>query len=149
MEVIAWTFHPSADRAAGLGVRFVELEELLRVADVVSLHVKLTDQSRGLLGRREITLLKRGVIVINTARGAVLDTAALAEALKAGHIGASALDVFDDEPVRRDDPILQCDQVVLTPHNADETPEGTDCINAGAVDNVIAFLEGRPQNVVR
>jgi D-3-phosphoglycerate dehydrogenase / 2-oxoglutarate reductase len=149
MEVIAWTFHPSAERAAALCVRFVELDELLRTADVVSLHVKLTTESRGLIGRRELELLKPGAIVVNTARGAVLDTVALADAVQTGHVGAAALDVFDEEPVRPDHPILQCDQVVLTPHNADETPEGTDRINAGAVDNVMAFLEGRPQNVVR
>ena len=148
MRVVAWTFHPSPERAVALGVRFVGLEDLLRISDVVSLHVKLTEESRGLIGRRELGLLKPGAIVVNTARGAVLDTVALADGLRTGHISAAALDVFDEEPVPPDHPILQCEQVVLTPHNADETPEGTDRINAGAVDNVIAFLEGRPQNVV-
>ncbi|HEV8674477.1 MAG TPA: hydroxyacid dehydrogenase [Methylomirabilota bacterium] len=148
MEVVAWTFHPSAERAAALGVRFLSLEQLLRTADVVSLHVKLTDQSRGLLGARELALMKPGAILINTARGAVVDSAALVTALRSGRLGGAGLDVFDTEPLPPDHPILSCEQVVLTPHSADQTPEGMDLLNAGVVDNVIAFLEGRPQNVV-
>lgn len=148
MRVLAWTFHPSPERAAQLGVEFVELDELLRQSDVVSLHVKLTEQSRGLIGRRELGLMKRGALLINTGRGALVDEAALVEALESGHLGGAGLDVFTQEPLPPDAPILRCRQVVLTPHNADSTPEGIEFLNEGAVDNVIAFLEGRPQNVV-
>ena len=148
MEVVAWTFHPSPARAAQLGVRFVPLDDLLRTADVVSLHVKLTDQSRELIGARELGLMKPGAILVNTARGAVVDTAALVGALQSGRLGGAALDVFDTEPLPAGHPILACEQVVLTPHNADQTPEGMELLNQGVVDNVIAFLEGRPQNVV-
>jgi len=148
MEVVAWTFNPTPERAAALGVRFVGLEELLKTSDVVSIHVKLTDQSRVLIGARELGLMKRGAILVNTARGAIVDSTALVSALKSGHLGGAGIDVYEQEPLPADHPILSCEQVVLTPHNADQTPEGMDILNAGVVDNVIAFLEGRPQNVV-
>lgn len=148
MRVIAWTFRPSAERAAQLDIEFVNLDDLLRQSDVVSLHVKLTPQSRHLIGRREFGLMKPGSILVNTARGAIVDTGALVEALESGHLGGAGLDVFDTEPLPADHPILRCHHVVLTPHNADQTPEGFDILNGGAVDNVIAFLEGKPQNVV-
>ncbi len=148
MRVKAWTFHPSAERAAELGIEFLALDDLLRTADVVSVHVKLTEQSRGLLGPREIGLLKPGALFINTARGAIVDSAALAEGLKTGRLGGAGIDVYDIEPVPADHPLLACSQVVLTPHNADQTPEGMELLNGGVVDNVIAFLQGRPQNRV-
>jgi phosphoglycerate dehydrogenase-like enzyme len=126
----------------------VPLDELLRTADVVSVHVRLTPESRGLLGPREIGLMKPGAILVNTARGPIVDTDALIAALHAGRLAGAALDVFDAEPLPSGHPLLACEQVILTPHNADQTPEGMDLLNAGVVDNVIAFLEGRPQNVV-
>ena len=148
MEVIAWTFDPSPARAADLGVRFVTFDDLLRQSDVVSLHVKLTDRSRGLIGARELALMKPGALLVNTARGPVVDTPALVEALHDHRLGGAALDVFDTEPLPAGHPLLACEQVVLTAHNADQTSEGMELLNAGVVDNVIAFLEGRPENVV-
>jgi phosphoglycerate dehydrogenase-like enzyme len=148
MDVIAWTFSPTPARAVELGVRYVPLDELVGTADVVSVHVRLTPESRSLLGPREIGLMKPGAILVNTARGPILDTDALVAALHAGRLAGAALDVFDAEPLPVAHPLLTCEQVVLTPHNADQTPEGMDLLNAGVVDNVIAFLEGRPQNVV-
>ena len=148
MDLVAWTFHPTPERASSLGVRFVELDELLRISDVVSLHVQLTDRTKGMIGQREIDLMKQGAILVNTARGAIVDMSALVEALQSGHLDSAAIDVFAEEPLPGDHPILSCEQVVLTPHNADQTPEGMDMLNAGVVDNVIAFLEGHPQNVV-
>jgi len=147
MNVVAWTFHPSPERAEALGVRYVELDELLRRSDVVSLHVKLTDRSRHLIGRRELRLMKEGALLVNAARGGVMDTAALMDALNSGHLGGAGLDVYEDEPLPEDHPLLQCEQVALTPHVADMTPEGLELLNEGVVDNVIAFFEGRPQNV--
>jgi D-3-phosphoglycerate dehydrogenase len=148
MDVLAWTFHPTPARAAALGIRYAPLDEVLRAADVVSVHVRLSEESRGLLGPREIGLMKPGAILVNTARGPVVDTEALVAALRAGRLAGAALDVFDSEPLPPGHPLLACDQVVLTPHNADQTPEGMDLLNAGVVDNVIAFLEDRPRNVV-
>jgi D-3-phosphoglycerate dehydrogenase len=148
MKVQAWTFHPSAERAARLGVEFVGLEELLRTSDAVSIHVALSDRSRGMIGARELALMRPGALLVNTARGAVVDSTALAAALNSGHLAGAGIDVFDVEPVPPDHPLVACTHVVLTPHNADQTPEGMEMLNAGVVDNVIAFLEGRPQNRV-
>ncbi len=148
MEVIAWTYNPSPERAKALGVRFVELDELLQTADVVSVHVKLTEESRGLIGKRELGLMKQDALLLNGARGPIVDSEALAEALNSGHLGGAGIDVYDEEPIAADHPLLSCEQVVLTPHCADMTPEGVDLLNGGAVENVIAFLEGRTQNVV-
>ena len=148
MEVVAWTFHPSAERARRLGVRYVGLDELLATADVVSLNVALTDETRGMIGEREIGLMKPGAFLVNGGRGALVETGALVRALHSGHLGGAGLDVYDTEPLPADHPILSCEQVVLTPHMADQTPEGAELLNEGAVDNVIAFLEGNPRNIV-
>jgi phosphoglycerate dehydrogenase-like enzyme len=148
MRVIVWTFNPTPERAARLGVEFVELTDLLRQSDVVSLHLGLTDQSRNIIGTRELALMKPGALLVNTGRGPLVDQAALIEALESGHLGGAGLDVFPEEPMPTDSPILRQKQVVLTPHVADATPEGIEFLNEGAVDNAIAFLEGRPQNVV-
>jgi len=148
MEVLAWTFHPFPERAAKLGVTFVSLEELLSRSDVVSLHVRLTEESRGLIGAEQIRRMKRGAMLINTARGPVVESAALVNALNSGQLGGAGIDVFDDEPIAAGHPLLACQQVVLTPHNADQTPEGMELLNAGVVDNVIAFLQGCPRNRV-
>lgn len=148
MDVLAWTFRPTPERAAALGVTFVSLEELLSRSDVVSLHVKLTSESRGLIGAEQIRRMKPGAMLVNTARGPIVDTQALVDALNSGHLGGAGLDVFDDEPLPAGHPLLACQQVVLTPHNADQTPEGWELLNGGVVDNVIAFLQGRPRNRV-
>ena len=148
MNVIAWTFNPSAERAAQLGVQYVELDQLLQTADVVSLHVKLTDDSREMIGKRELELMKPDALLINVARGDIVNTDALVEILNSGHLGGAGIDVYDEEPPPADHPLLACEQVILSPHCADMTPEGVNLLNEGIVDNVIAFLEGRPQNVV-
>ncbi len=148
MEVVAWTFNPSDERAQEIGVRFVALEELLATADVVSLHVKLTPDSHHLIGAKELAAMKEGALLLNGARGDVLDIDALCASLNSGHLGGAGLDVFPQEPLPVDHPILDCEQVVLTPHAADQTPEGVDLLNEGAVDNIIAFLSGAPKNNV-
>ena len=148
MEVLAWTFHPTPERAARLGVTFVSLKELMSRSDVVSLHVKLTSESRGLIGVEQIGWMKQGAMFINTARGPILDSKALVDALNSGQLSGAGIDVFDAEPIAADHPLLACQQVVLTPHNADQTPEGIELLNAGVVDNVIAFLQGHSRNRV-
>ena len=148
MHVIAWTFHPSQERAEKIGVQFVKLNELLQTSDVVSIHVKLTDESRQMIGERELALMKHGSLLVNTARGAVIDTDALIQSLEVGRLSGAALDVFETEPLPNSHPLLDCQQVVLTPHAADQTPEGCNLLNEGVVDNVVAFFEGRPQNIV-
>ena len=147
MRVIAWTYNPSPERASALGVEFVELDDLLRESDVVSIQVRLSDDSREMLGSREFGLMKPGAIFVNGGRGELVNTDALVEALNSGHLAGAGLDVFDQEPLPPDHPILSCEQVALTPHIADQTPEGVESLNEGCVTNVIAYLEGRPQNV--
>ncbi len=148
MRVIAWTFHPESERAETLGVEFVSLDELLAQSDVVSLHVRLSPDTKGMIGADELQKMKPGAMLVNTARGPVVDTQALADALHSGHLGGAAVDVFDQEPIPTDHPLLGCEQVVLTPHSADHTPEGMEALNAGAVDNILAFLDGAPTHVV-
>jgi D-3-phosphoglycerate dehydrogenase len=148
MQVQAWSFNPAAARAGWPDIPFVPLDELLRTSDVVSIHVKLTDQSRGLIGARQIGLMRPNALLVNSARAGIVETAALVAALNDGRLGGAGIDVFDTEPVPADHPLLRCDHLVVTPHNADQTPEGMEMLNAGVVDNVIAFLEGKPQNRV-
>ena len=148
MSVIAWTLHPSQERADRLSIQYVSLEELLQTADVISLHVKLTNESKNLIGKQELELMKQGALLINCARGEIVQTDALVEALNVGHLGGAGIDVYDQEPPPFDYPLLACKQVILTPHCADMTPEGVDLLNQGAVDNIIAYLEGHPKNTV-
>ena len=148
MKVMAWTYNPSPERAKQLNIQYVSLEDLLRMSDVVSLHVKLTEESYHLISERELAMMKPNALLINVARGNIIDTDALVRTLNSGNIGGAAIDVYDQEPLPRNHPILKCEQVILTPHCADMTPEGVDLLNAGAVDNIIAFLEGNPKNVV-
>ena len=148
MNVIAYTFNPSDERAEKLGVRFVELDELMADSDVVTIHTKLTPDSEKLIGAHEIGLMKPTAILVNVARGPIVDEAALVEALNAGRLAGAALDVFENEPLPAGSPITQCEQVVLTPHIADMTPEGLDLLNQGVVENTLAYLNGAPQNIV-
>jgi len=149
MSAVAWTLHPDQTKAERLGFRYVALEELLRTSDVISLHTRLSDQTRDLIGERELALMRSSAILINTSRGAIVNTTALASALQNGALFGAGLDVYDQEPLPTGHPILQCEQVVLTPHTADQTQEGIDLLTQGCVDNIQAFLAGAPQNVVR
>jgi len=148
MNVIAWTYNPSDERSRELGITYVDFDELLTMSDVVSLHVRLTEQSRHLINKDSLACMKPGALLINCGRGGLVDTDALVFALSSGKLGGAGLDVFETEPIPGDHPLLGMEQVVLTPHCADMTPEGVDLLNEGAVNNVIAFLEGHPQNVV-
>ena len=148
MKVIAWTFNPSDERAERLGVEYVELDDLLRRCDVLSLNVASSPDTRGMIGRTQIESMRPGSLLVNGARGDLVDTDALVDALNSGHLAGAAIDVYDVEPVPPDHPLLSCEQVVLTPHMADMTPEGIEALNVGAVENVLAYLEGNPQNVV-
>ena len=148
MNVIAYTFNPSDERAEKLGVQFVDLDELLALSDVVTIHTKLTPDSEKMIGAREIALMKPEAILVNVARGPIVDEAALVAALNSGHLSGAALDVFENEPLPVGSAITECEQVVLTPHIADMTPEGLDLLNQGVVENTLAFLNGSPKNVV-
>ena len=120
MDVIAYSRTPG--KVAG--VRYVSLEELLAQADVVSLHVPLTDETRGMIGAEELALMKETAVLVNTARGPVVDTKALADALNSGRIAGAAIDVFDKEPpLDADEPLINAKNTVVTPHVAFATDE--------------------------
>lgn len=131
------------------GVRMVELDRLLRESDIISLHVPLTEQTRGMIGEREIGLMKRNAVLINTARGPVVDSEALAAALKAGRIAGAAVDVYETEPpIAQDHPLLAAPNVVATPHVAFATKEALYQRAVIVFDNVAGYLDGKPQNVM-
>jgi D-3-phosphoglycerate dehydrogenase len=144
MRVITWTMHPNP----ALGFELVELDGLLRSSDVVSIHLRLSDQTRGFLGPRELALMKPTAILINTARGPIVDEAALLDALSNRRIAGAGLDVFDIEPLPPGHPITKLDNVVLTPHSAGVTPEALEAGLQRSVDNIWDFLAGRPMHVV-
>jgi D-3-phosphoglycerate dehydrogenase len=144
MRVIAWTMHPNP----ALGVELVPLDDLLSSSDVVSLHLRLSAETRGFIGKREIEKMKPSAILINTARGAIVDESALLEALAAGRIAGAGLDVFDAEPLVNGHPFTRMENVVLTPHSAGVTPEALEAGLELSIENVWNFLAGRPTNVV-
>jgi len=148
MKVIAWTLHPSAGRAVEYGVEFVSLEELMSKSDVVSIHVLGVPQTDKLIGKRELALMMPTAMLINTARGSVVDEEALVEALQKGTIAGAGLDVFATEPLPPDHPLRSMENVVLSPHTAAMIPEATLGGMAMAADNVANFLKGNPTNVV-
>ncbi|HEX7513833.1 MAG TPA: phosphoglycerate dehydrogenase, partial [Candidatus Methylomirabilis sp.] len=139
MEVVAWTFHPSARLADSLGLRYVEIDELLRTSDIVSLHLRATPETRHFLNRARLAMLKPGAILVNTARGALIDEAALVECLREKRIARAGLDVFEAEPLPAGHPLLGLPNVLLTPHAAGMTPEVIQNGLAMAVDNIERF----------
>ena len=149
MKVIAWTFNPSPERAVQYGVEFVVLDELMRQSDIVSIHVLGSPQTNNLISKRELMLMKSTAILINTARGSIVNEQALLEALANGVIAGAGLDVFAHEPLPPDHPMRSLDNVVLSPHTAAMVPEATLAGLAMAVDNVANFLQGLPTNVVK
>ncbi len=127
---------------------WLPLDELLAESDVVSLHLSLDEGTRGLVGEREIALMKPGAILINTSRGEVLDLEALARALREGRLRGAGLDNFPGEPAPDLTALRDLENVTLTPHVAFNTREAKDRMTGIAVDNVVAFYEGRPENIV-
>ena len=131
------------------GVRMTDLATLLSECDIVSLHVPLTDETKGLIGERELSLMKPDAVLINTARGPVVDSRALAAALKEGRLAGAAVDVYETEPpIAQDHPLLTAPNVTATPHVAFATKEALYQRAAIVFDNVAGYLEGRPQNVM-
>ena len=144
-RVLAW----SRTKKDLPGVEYVELDTLLVESDIVSLHVPLNDSTRGLINADKIALMKPNAILINTARGPVVDSAALAEALKEGKIAGAAADVFEIEPpLATDHPLLNCPNLIATPHVAFATKEALYKRAIIVFDNVVNYLNGAPQNIM-
>ncbi len=138
MKVIAWNRSPRQVT----GVEFVPLEALLSQSDVVSLHLLLNDETRGFLSRARISAMKPGVILINTARGAVVDETAMIEALKSGHIRHAGLDVFNVEPLPSDHPLTKIRNVTLSAHSAFRTPEASENLIRAAWEHCRRIARG-------
>ena len=149
MEVLAFSRGLSAAQAQRDGVTLAPVERILSDSDVVSLHVPLTGLTRGLIGGPQFARMRRGSYLVNTSRGAVVDEAALIEALRSGHLAGAALDVFQIEPVAPDNPLLAMDNTILAPHIGSDTTVATVRAVEVCVENIIAYLErARPPNLL-
>ena len=143
MKVLAWSANLTGERAREVGATLVPKERLLETADVVSLHLVLSDRTRGIIGARDIALMKQGAVLINTSRGPLVEAAALIRAVQEGRITA-ALDVFDQEPLPPDHPLRHARNTVLTPHLGYNTRDTFDRFYRDSVENILAFLAGDP-----
>ncbi len=169
MEVIAYNQHRHEELASELGFRYGEMEEVLSTADIITLHVPANEKTHHLLSTEEFAQMKDGVILINTARGSVVDIKALLHALTEGKVAAAGLDVLPEELVLRqesellssvdskqhdletllaDQILLRLNNVIVTPHSASNTREAIERLINTTVDNITAFAQGKPQNVV-
>ncbi len=148
MTVLGWSAQGDEARVRAAAARPATKEEILRTADVVSLHVHLTPETRGFIGKKELALMKPTAILVNTGRGVLVDREALLAALRERRILGAGLDVFHREPLRPDDPVLSLPSVVCSPHIAGQTPEVIREGLLAAVENVENFLRGKPTNLV-
>lgn len=144
MDVVAWSPNLTPERAAAHGVRAVGKEELFEISDFISVHVPLTEATRGLIGAEELALVKEGAYLINTARGPIVDGEALLMALMVDTLAGAALDVFDVEPLPLADPLRKLSNVILLPHIGYVTREVYETFYGQSVENILAFVAGSP-----
>jgi glyoxylate reductase len=140
MRVLGW----SRSGRTVEGVETVALDFLLERSDFVSIHVALTPETRGLLGRDALGRMRRGAVLVNTARGGIVDEVAVAQRLESGDLAAAAFDVFEDEPVTPDNPLLTAPNTVLTPHVGSATIATRVRMADLCVENLLAGLDGAP-----
>ncbi|HEX2230364.1 MAG TPA: D-2-hydroxyacid dehydrogenase family protein [Candidatus Binatia bacterium] len=143
MRVIAWGPTLTQERAAKSQAAFMSLDDVLRSADVISVHLKLSEQSKGLLDERRLRSMKKTAYLVNTARGAIVDETALVKVLQEQAIAGAALDVFQEEPMPAKHPLLELDNVVLTPHLGWPTDSGFEGFAENAVANILDFMDGK------
>src|SRR5579884_3191576 len=148
MEVVAWSENLTRDRAQSVGARLAERDELFAKADVLTIHLVLSRRTRGLVGARELGLMRPSAFLVNTSRGPIVAEDALVAALERGAIAGAALDVFDEEPLPLDHPFRRLDNVVVTPHAGYVTRESYRVFYREAAEDVRAFLAGEPIRVV-
>ena len=148
MEVIAWSQNLTAERASEAGVVRVEKDELFAASDIISIHLVLSDRTRGLIGTREISLMKPSAYIVNTSRGPIIEEKALLDALKEGRIAGAGLDVFETEPLSPDHPFRSLPNTVITPHVGYVTKENFRFYFKHAVEDVAAWLAGKPVRVL-
>ena len=148
MELVAWSQNLTEERAQAAGAELAPLEELLERSDVVTIHLKLSERTRGLIGAPELEAMKQSAYIVNTSRGPIIDEDALVEALEAGAIGGAGLDTFDREPLPLDHPLRRLPNTVLTPHVGYVIEEGYRGYYGDAVEDIAAFLAGSPVRVI-
>ena len=148
MQVLAWSQNLTRDRTDAAGVELVAKDDLFRRADVVTVHLVLSDRTRGIIGERELALMKPTALLINTARGPIVDEHALIHALRHSVIAGAGLDVFDEEPLPADHPLRRLEHALLTPHLGYVTSDNYRLAYGEAVEDIRAFLAGAPVRVI-
>jgi phosphoglycerate dehydrogenase-like enzyme len=148
MEVIAWSQNLTEHAAAEIGVRRVEKDDLFKEADVVSIHLVLSERTRGLIGARELRLMKPSAYLINTSRGPIVEEAALVDALASGRIAGAGIDVYDAEPPPPDHPLRSLRNVTLSPHLGYVTRETLHAFYSDTIEAVAAWLDGTPIRII-
>jgi phosphoglycerate dehydrogenase-like enzyme len=148
MKVIAWSQNLTESRASEVGALRVEKDELLTESDIISIHLVLSDRTRGLVGAREIGLMKPTAYIVNTSRGPIIEERALIEALKSEKIAGAGIDVFDTEPLPSDHPFLTLTNTVITPHIGYVSRENFQTFFKQASEDVVSWLNGQPIRVL-
>jgi phosphoglycerate dehydrogenase-like enzyme len=148
MSVIAWSQNLTAEKAAQCGATLVTKDELFARSDILSVHVQLSDRTRGLVGARELGIMKPSAYLINTARGPIVDEAALVQALQARSIAGAGLDVFDEEPLPPGHPFMVLDNTLLAPHMGYVTKDQYQVRYRETVENVLGYLKGEPLRIL-
>jgi D-3-phosphoglycerate dehydrogenase len=148
MKVIAWSQNLAADKCAQAGVGYVAKDELFRQSDFITIHLVLSDRTRGLVGARELALMKASARLINTSRGPIIDEPALIAALREKKIAGAGLDVFDVEPLPLDHPFRTMDNVVITPHLGYVSVQNYRTFYSAIIEDIRAWLDGKPVRVL-
>jgi phosphoglycerate dehydrogenase-like enzyme len=148
MDVVAWSQNLTQERCEAVGARLVSKEELFSQADVVTVHLVLSERTRGLVGGRELSLMKPSAYLVNTSRGPIVDEGELIAAVREGRIAGAALDVFSEEPLPRDHPFRSLPNTLLTPHLGYVTSETYDYFYGDALEDILGHLQGSPLRVV-
>ncbi len=150
MNLIYYDIYPNQKAEEELGAERRSLEEVMKESDVISIHVALTPKTRGIVGEKQLRMMKKTAYIVNTSRGPVIDQAALTKVLSEGGIAGAGLDVFEKEPISLDDPLLKLTNVVLAPHQASVTNEAREGMAVCDAENIAAVLKGElpPPNAV-
>ena len=148
MKVVAWSQNLTQERATEYDATLVTREELLSQADVVTIHLRLSERTQGLIGAKELALMKPSAYLVNTSRGPIVDESALIDALRRGSIAGAALDVFDVEPLPLDHPLRAMENTVITPHLGYVTTDSYRDMYGQAVEDIRAYLDGQPMRII-
>ncbi len=148
LNVIAFTTHPTDEKAKQIGVEFSSFDEVLSKSDFLTIHIPLSSETENLLGFPEFSKMKNDAIIINTSRGQIINETALIDALKSGKIAGACLDVLANDPPEKKNPLLNFENVLLTPHSAFHTTEALRRCTDICIDNVEGFIGDKPKNVV-